>query len=139
MIDEIKYYCKNHNQEIPESIGEIARTVYESISFNYRRAALNLEDILEEKIKIIHIIGGGSRDGLLNQFTANALNIPVMAGPAEATAIGNLLVQALALGEIKNLDELRKIIKNSFQIKEYFPNNVEEWNKNYEVFLEKTS
>ncbi|TFG28243.1 MAG: rhamnulokinase, partial [Promethearchaeota archaeon] len=133
------HYCKIHDQEIPDSIGEIARTVYESISFNYRRAVLNLEDILEKKIKILHIIGGGSRDGLLNQFTANALNIPVMAGPAEATAVGNLLVQALSLGEIKNLDELKMIIRNSFQIKEYLPNNVEEWNKNYKVFLEKTS
>jgi len=140
MIDEIKNYCKTYNQEIPESVGEIARTIYESMSFNYKRAVLNLEDILEnKKVKILHIIGGGSRDNLLNQFTANALNVPVIAGPAETTAIGNILVQALALGEIKNINELRKVVKNSFQVKEYFPNNIDEWNKNYEVFLEKTS
>ena len=140
MIDEIKNYCKIHNQEKPESVGEIARTIYESISFNYKRAMVNLEDILErKKIKILHIIGGGSRDNLLNQFTANALNISVIAGPAEATAIGNILVQALSLGEIKDIKELKEIIKNSFQIKEYFPNNIDEWNKNYKVFLEKTS
>jgi rhamnulokinase len=138
MIDEIKNYCKIHNQNIPEKIGEIARTVYESMAFNYKNALMNLEDILEKKIKIVHIIGGGSRDNLLNQFTANALNVPVIAGPAEATAIGNVLVQALALGEIKNLNELKIIIRNSFQIKEYFPNNVDEWNKNYEIFLGKT-
>jgi len=139
MIDEVKNYCKKHNQEIPKSVGEIARTIHESMAFNYKRAVLNLEDILEKKIKIVHIIGGGSRDNLLNQFTANALNIPVIAGPAEATAIGNILVQALALGEVKNIYELKEIIRNSFQIEEYFPNNIDEWNKKFEAFLKKTS
>ncbi|MFX1339310.1 MAG: rhamnulokinase family protein [Promethearchaeota archaeon] len=139
MIDEIKNYCRKYNQEIPKSIGEIARTIYESMAFNYKRAVLNLEDILEEKIKVVHIIGGGSRDKLLNQFTANALNVPVIAGPAEATAIGNVLVQALALGEIKDIKELKEIIRKSFQIKEYFPKKVDEWKKYFKIFLEKTS
>lgn len=139
MIDEIRNYCKTHDQEIPELIGEIARTIYESMAFNYKRAMLNLENILEKKIKVLHVIGGGSRNELLNQFTANALSIPVIAGPAEATAIGNILVQAHALGEIKNINEFKGIIKNSFQIKEYSPNNINEWNRNYEIFLKKTS
>lgn len=139
MIQEIKNYFNRHNQHVPNSIGEISRTIYESMVFNYRKALNNLEDILGNKIKLIHVIGGGSLNYILNQFTANALNIPVIAGPSEATAIGNILIQALTLGEIDDIEELRSIVKNSFQIKEYFPKKFHEWDENYKIFLEKTS
>ena len=75
---------------------------------------------------------------ILNQFTANVLNIPIKTGPSEATAIGNILVQALALGEIKDIKELRQIVINSFPIKEYIPNESNKWNDAYKIYLEKT-
>ncbi|MFX0177195.1 MAG: rhamnulokinase family protein, partial [Candidatus Hodarchaeota archaeon] len=138
MVQEIKNYCKKHNQEVPNSIGEITRTIYESIAFNYKRALNSLEDILENKIELIHIIGGGSLNNILNQFTANALNIPVIAGPSEATAIGNILIQALALGEIEDIKELRTIVRNSFHLKEYIAVEVSNWEGAYKNFIEDT-
>ncbi len=136
MIDEIKEFCKNSNQSIPSTVGQIARVIFESLALKYRQTIKNLEDIIGKKIKILYIIGGGSQNELLNQFTANALNIPVKAGPSEATAIGNILVQALALGKIKSVAELREIVKMSFEIKEYLPKDVDTWNKVYSKFKE---
>ncbi len=131
MISAIQEYCKAHGQEPPETVGEISLTIFESLAFRYKNVLEKLEEIIEKKIKILHIIGGGSQNELLNQFTANALNIPIEAGPSEATAIGNILVQALALGHIKNVAELRRIVKNSFPIKEFFPEEIEKWEQEY--------
>jgi rhamnulokinase len=136
MINAIKDYCKNTLQDIPETIGQISRTIFECLAFKYREVLENLEDIVEKKIRILHIIGGGSQNTMLNQFTANALNIPVKAGPKEATAIGNLLVQALCLKKIKNLVELREIVKNSFPITEFTPQEVKNWNDAYTKYLQ---
>ena len=136
MINAIKEFCSIHNQKPPESVGEISRTVFESLAFKYREVLEMIEEIIGKKIKIIHIIGGGSKNELLNQFTANILNIPVKAGPSEATVIGNILVQALALGDIKDIVELRHIVMKSFPIKEYNPENVENWNNGYKIYLD---
>jgi rhamnulokinase len=138
MIDTIQEYCRITNQTAPKSIGDICRTIIECLAFRYKQAIGYLEEIIHRKIKILHIIGGGSQNDILNQFTANAINIPVVAGPSEATAIGNILVQALALGEIDNVKELREIVKKSFPLKEYYPQNVNEWNEAYKIFLEKS-
>ncbi|MGQ4873097.1 MAG: rhamnulokinase [Promethearchaeia archaeon] len=135
MIEAIKNYCKRTNQPQPNSIGEISRTIFESLSLRYRQIKENLEEIINNKIKIFHIIGGGSRNELLNQFTANALGIPIRAGPSEATAIGNILVQALALGIIKDINEMREIIRTSFEIKQYNPKNIDKWNEAYKKYL----
>lgn len=137
MINAIKEFCRIHNQKPPESVGEISRTVFESLAFKYREVLEMIEEIIGKKIKIIHIIGGGSKNELLNQFTANILNIPAKAGPSEATVIGNILVQALALGDIKDVTELRNVVINSFPIKEYNPENVENWNVGYKTYLDK--
>ncbi len=139
MVQAIKDYCTNTNQMVPESIGQISRTIFESLAFRYKQAIKNLEDIIEKKLKILHIIGGGSQNDLLNQFTANAVGIPVIAGPSEATAIGNILVQTLTLGEIRDILELRKIVKNSFHIKELSPVNISKWAEAYKNYLEKTN
>ncbi len=128
MIDVIQEYCKKNNQDSPRTVGEISRTIFESLSFTYKSVMEKLEELLNKKIKILHIIGGGSSNTLLNQFTANILDIPIKTGPIEATAIGNILTQAYALGEINNIYELRAIVKNSFEIKTYSPKNSEEWN-----------
>ena len=137
MIEAIKTYCANHDQSPPEGVGQISRTIFESLAFKYRQVMDNLEDLIEKKIKVLHIIGGGSQNDLLNQFTANILKIPVMAGPIEATAIGNVLIQAIALGKIKNVSELRKIVLDSFQIKEFTSKDTKKWEEAYKLYLEK--
>ena len=103
----------------------------------YKQAVENLENIIGKKLKILYIIGGGSHYDLLNQFTANILDILVKAGPSEATIIGNILVQALALGEIKDLIELREIVRKSFDIKNFLPKNHEKWRKAYHTYLDR--
>ncbi len=135
MINAIKNYCKTTNQKIPETIGQLSRPIFECLAFRYREAIENLEDTTGYKIRVLHIIGGGSQNALLNQFTANVLNIPVKAGPIEATAIGNLLVQALSLGKIKTIIELRQIVRNSFPIIEFTPKDVNRWNDGYKKYL----
>ena len=135
MIEEIKKCCDIQDQAPPETIGQISRAVFENLAFRYKQVFDQLEYLTGEKIKILFIIGGGSQNNLLNQFTANVLNIPVKAGPIEATAIGNILVQALALGEIKNIINLRHIVKSSFKSKVYFPKDKENWEKAYKNYL----
>ncbi|MHA1724211.1 MAG: rhamnulokinase [Promethearchaeota archaeon] len=135
MIQAIQDYCKKTSQEIPETIGEIARMIFESLAFRYKQVLEFLENIIKNKIKVFHVIGGGSKNALLCQFTSNAINLPVLAGPSEATAIGNILVQGLATGAVKSLHHLRAIIRTSFSLQQYFPENTEDWEKAYEKYL----
>jgi len=134
MIEAIQKYCIDHDQDPPEAMGEISRTIFESLAFRYRFVVEKIEEILNKKIKILHIIGGGSSNRLLNQFTANTLGIPVKAGPKEATAIGNILIQALALGKVRDINELRNTVKISFEIESFYPINTEEWEKGYHKY-----
>jgi rhamnulokinase len=94
----IKEFCRNSNQPVPESKGEIARCIYDSLVLKYKYTLKQIEDVTGRKIEKLHIIGGGANNEMLNQLTADAANIPVVSGPTEATAIGNLLMQAKALG-----------------------------------------
>ncbi|MFW9823464.1 MAG: rhamnulokinase family protein [Candidatus Thorarchaeota archaeon] len=135
MIESIQEQCKQHNQTPPETIGQISRVIFESLAFKYREIFEKLEELIGNKIEILHIIGGGSQNTLLNQFTSNVLNIPVLAGPSEATAIGNILTQALALGEINDIKELRRIVRNSFEIVEYKPMDIDKWDSAYKSYL----
>ena len=136
MVDAIKTYCRNHDQAPPEGVGQISRAIFESLAFKYKQVIENLEDLINKKINILHIIGGGSQNDLLNQFTADILNIPVVAGPIEATAIGNILIQALALNRIQNVSELRQIVQKSFLIKKFTPIENEKWENAYKRYLE---
>ncbi|MHA2088365.1 MAG: FGGY-family carbohydrate kinase, partial [Promethearchaeota archaeon] len=135
MIKAIQEHCEDKHQPAPKTIGQISRCIFENLAFRYKQVMGQLEDMIGIKIKILHIIGGGSQNQLLNQFTANVLNIPVKGGPSEATAIGNILTQALALGEIKSIKNLRRIVRNSFQINEYIPMNNEKWEDAYKKYL----
>jgi len=137
MIHAIQQFCRITDQKIPKTIGEVSRTIFESITFKYKQAVENLEDSIEKKLKVLYIIGGGSQHNLLNQFTANVLNIPVKAGPSEATIIGNMLVQALALGVVEDLIELREIVRNSFDIKTFLPKHHEKWKDAYSTYLDR--
>ncbi|MHA2121278.1 MAG: FGGY-family carbohydrate kinase [Promethearchaeota archaeon] len=135
MINAIQKYCEGHNQNIPKTVAEISRSVFESLAFKYKQVLGKLEELVGVKVKILHVIGGGASNQLLNQFTANSLNIPIKAGPVEATAIGNILMQAYTLGQIKNVNELRKIVSDSFNIESYYPENEDEWEMNYEKYV----
>ena len=135
MIKAIRQYCKSQYNKVPETIGEISLVIFESLALSYKHVLNIIEDITQREIKILYIIGGGSQNSLLNQFTSNALNLIVNAGPIEATAIGNILVQAQALGKIDNVSELRTIVRSSFPIKEYLPKETNMWEKAYDSFL----
>jgi rhamnulokinase len=114
-------YCKNSGQQVPVTKGEITRCLLQSLAHKYKDAISGVNDLLPDPIKRLHIIGGGSQNELLNQLTANALGVPVWAGPVEATAMGNILVQAMAAGEIADLDALRDIVRHSVTPKVFEP------------------
>jgi rhamnulokinase len=116
--------------------GEFARCIFESLAFRYRQTLEELKQISNRKIGRLHIIGGGSQNWMLCQFTADATGLPVVAGPAEGTALGNVMVQAMAHGMVQSLTEIRRMIRNSFEFKEFIPENGSEWNRHYERFLD---
>lgn len=134
MPEEIKKYCKKTRQTVPENHESIVRCIFESLALKYRFVLDQLKEISAFKIEALHIIGGGSQNELLNQYTANAAGLKVIAGPAEATAIGNILIQARAMGYFNTLEEIRKCVANSFDLKIYLPENIEDWNKAYHDF-----
>lgn len=135
MIKAIRQYCKSRYNKVPKTIGEISRTIFESLALSYKHVLNIIEDITQREIKILYIIGGGSQNSLLNQFTSNALNLRVNAGPKEAATIGNILVQALALDKVDNVPELRTIVRSSFPIEEYLPKDTIIWEKAYDSYL----
>ena len=118
MIDAVKEYCRKSGQAIPASVGELIHCVYKSLAYCYANAIKNLSQITGKKYTTINIVGGGSKDGYLNEMTAKATGLPVFAGPAEGTALGNLMVQMIASGAYSDLTAARCAIKESFQIKE---------------------
>ena len=119
MIEEIKLFCEQTGQGRPETTGEIARTVFESLAFEYKLVIEQLKEVSDKEINKLHIIGGGVQNEFLNQIIADLTGLDVYAGPVEATAIGNLLMQFKANNYISNLKEGRKIVKNSFNINRY--------------------
>ena len=135
MIDTIQEYCRDTNQAIPQTIGEISRCIYESLAFRYKQVLMNLQKLADFPIQKLHIIGGGSKNNMLNQFTANATGIPVIAGPSEATAVGNILMQAKASGIVDNKSEMRKIVRNSTSLEVFNPVDIKLWDENYQRYL----
>ena len=121
MEKAIADWCRDHGQTVPRDKAETVRCVLQSLAVRYRQAVEGMNESLAEPIRQLNIIGGGSLNGLLNQLTADALGIPVHAGPVEATAIGNILTQAMAEGEIADLDELRSVVAHSTEPKIYRP------------------
>ncbi|MFA6680628.1 MAG: FGGY-family carbohydrate kinase, partial [Sphaerochaeta sp.] len=136
MIDTIQNYCRDTNQYVPSTMGEIARTVYESLAFRYKQTLQNLQRLATFPIEALHIIGGGSKNKMLNSFTADAIGLPVIAGPSEATAIGNILLQAKAAGVVKNKEEIRQIVRNSTQLETFEPTNKDAWEHQFHKYLE---
>ena len=135
MVEKIQNYCRNTNQPVPESVGQIARCIYESLALKYRWALERLEEIKGQRIDQLNIVGGGCQNKLLNQFVADALDRPVVTGPIEGAAIGNLLTQAMALGEIKDIEELRAVVRRSEPVSEFQPHHTPAWEAAYQKLL----
>lgn len=134
MPAEIAGYCLENGQVVPETPGQFARCILESLALLYRQCLDNLEEVTGRTIRTLHVVGGGSQSRLLNQFTANTTARTVLAGPVEATAIGNLLIQAIAMGQLDSLDELRRVVRNSFTIDTYKPQTTAQWQQAAERF-----
>lgn len=127
MPEAIAAFCRETGQPEPTSPGQFARCILESLALSYRTALADLEQATGRTIARLHIVGGGSQSELLNQFAACATGRTVIAGPVEATAIGNLLIQAMALGHLDSLSDLRGIVRNSFPIREYQATDSAAW------------
>ncbi|MDR0620091.1 MAG: rhamnulokinase [Bacteroidales bacterium] len=121
MTQAIVDYCRNSGQHAPQTEAEFIYCIFNSLSNKYKIVLENLRKVAPFPIEKLHIIGGGSKNNLLNQMTANAIGFPVVAGPGEATAIGNIMVQAKALNVVDSLDRMREIIRNSVEIAEFLP------------------
>ncbi|MBN1266526.1 MAG: rhamnulokinase [Anaerolineales bacterium] len=131
MVEEIQSFCSETGQEVPTGKGAVVRCVLESLAMEYRWAADQIDRLTGKEYPVVYIIGGGSKNQLLNQFASNATGKTVIAGLEEATAIGNILVQAIAVGEIVSLAEGREIVRQSFPMKTYEPKDTADWEAAY--------
>ncbi|MFN0052507.1 MAG: FGGY-family carbohydrate kinase [Planctomycetales bacterium] len=129
-------WCQSRSEPMPQSEGEFVRCALESLALKYRMVLGWLEELAGSKVETIHIVGGGCQNELLNQFTANACGRPVVAGPVEATALGNVLVQARACGALSSLGEMRQVVRASSDLKRYEPADQSAWREAYGRFCE---
>ncbi len=127
-------FCEKTGQYVPKNRGEIMRCIYQSLAMKYKHTYNMLSDFTKRDYKSINILGGGIKDKLLCRLTADATGATVLAGPTEATVMGNIAVAFYALGEIADFKEIRKTVANSTDLKEYIPENTDEWNKAYEDY-----
>ncbi|MEX2415092.1 MAG: FGGY-family carbohydrate kinase, partial [Paenibacillaceae bacterium] len=134
MPAQIQQYCRDSSQYVPDTPGTIMRCILESLALKYRVVLEWTEQLSGQRYTGLHLVGGGSNNELLNQFTANVIARPVWAGPTEASAIGNLIVQWITLGHMSDLNEARSIIRQSFPIETYEPRDIEQWTMAYDKF-----
>ncbi len=134
MEQAIRDYCSATSQPVPETRGQIVRCIFESLPLRYRQVLGDLRKLSSREIRTLHVIGGGSRNDLLNQFTANSLGIPVVAGPSEATAIGNVMIQAMASGAATDVAGMRRLISRSIPLNTYLPQDSEVWDAAFAKF-----
>jgi sugar (pentulose or hexulose) kinase len=130
----IAAYCRKTGQKPPADRGAYLRAVYESLAMKYRLVNEQICKASKTQSRVVHIVGGGVKNGLLNQFTADATGLPVVAGPEEATAVGNIMVQAIGLGIIRTLHEALPIIRRAFPIRDYRPQDTAVWDRHYAQF-----
>ncbi|RMF04763.1 MAG: rhamnulokinase [Chloroflexi bacterium] len=135
MPARIRDFCATHGQGTPDTPGQIIRTALESLALKYRWVLERLEELAGRRLEVLHIVGGGTQNKLLNQFAASATGRRVVTGPVEATAVGNILMQMLAVGQIGSLNEGREVVKRSFPVEEYRPQNSAAWDAAYSRFL----
>ena len=133
--ERIREYCRRTGQYVPQSVGEIVRCIYESLALKYRMTAEEIKTVTGLDAKVIYVVGGGTKDGFLSQMTADATGMPVSAGPEEATAIGNLMMQMMTAGDAKDLSDARRIVAASFDRKYYEPTaSRAAWDAAYQTF-----
>ena len=135
MTDAICEYCRKTGQHVPEGWAEMCRCIFDSLALRYREVFTWLKEFASFDIDVLHIIGGGSLNNYLNQMTANSLGVKVLAGPQEGTAIGNIMLQAKAAGEVIDIWEMRDIIANSIEIRHFEPQDKEIWDEAYEKYI----
>ena len=135
MTKAISEFCLATGQPAPSNHAEFVRCIFESLSLKYKDVLGKIRNLAPFPIEKLHVIGGGSKNPLLNQWTANALGIPVVAGPSEATAIGNIMIQAKAAGCVDSHAEMRRIIRESVHLEEFVPDNNEVWEAAYQKYL----
>lgn len=139
MIEAIQEYCRKTGQHVPEGYAEICRCIFESLALRYRQVFTYLKEMSSFPINVLHIIGGGSLNDYLNQFTSSSTGVEVLAGPQEGTALGNIMMQAKTAGEVKDVWDMRRIIANSLSLKHFVPQDKEQWDRTYEKYLAVTS
>jgi len=130
----VREYCRRTGQYEPQTVGEIMRCIYESLAFKYRFALEQLQHATGKRFSVLHILGGGTKDRLLCQMSADSTGIPVVAGPVEATALGNIIIQLVALGALPDLQTGRSLIARSEPLKRYEPEKSEVWNQAYQTY-----
>ncbi|MCD7972595.1 MAG: rhamnulokinase [Candidatus Azobacteroides sp.] len=135
MTKAIAVYCRKMNQHVPQRNAEFIRCIFDSLALKYKYVLSCLQKMAPFVIEKLHVIGGGSRNNLLNQSTANAIGMPVVAGPAEATALGNVMMQAKGLGFVSSLSEIRTVVRNSVSPETFYPQDQEQWKTAYDKFL----
>jgi rhamnulokinase len=136
MQQAIRDYCQQTNQHVPEGYAELTRCIFDSLALRYKQVFGYLKEMAAFPIDTLHIIGGGSRNEQLNQFTANATGTTVKAGPTEGTALGNIMVQAKAAGAVSDIWDMRRIIANSIEMKTIEPQDNELWEQAYGKYLQ---
>ena len=132
--DKIRAYCEKTNQPVPEDVGQLVRCIYESLALKYRLALEQISECTQKHFDVLHLMGGGTKDGFLCELTSESLGIPVVAGPVEATALGNIILQLVALGEIESVNEGRKIIARNEKVKKYEGKHSPLWDDAFERF-----
>ncbi len=135
MEKKIQDFCRRTGQPVPETIGQVARCVYESLALKYRNALEGLEKMKGQRIDSLNIVGGPINNRFLNQLIADSIDRQVVTGPIEGAAMGNLLTQAMALGDIQNLDELRQVVRNSEAVETWEPAHSRAWEEAYQKLL----
>ena len=128
-------FCRRTGQPAPQEPGAVVRCALESLALRYRWVLERLEELLGRRLDVIHVVGGGSQNALLCQFTADCCNRQVLAGPVEATAIGNVLVQAVGLGVLGSLVDAREVVRRSFEVRPFAPRDADRWQEPYQRFL----
>ena len=132
--DKIRAYCKNTGQRVPETIGQLVRCIYESLALKYRLALEQIGECTGKNFDVLHLMGGGTKDGFLCELVAQSLGIPVVAGPIEATALGNIILQLIALGEIESVEKGREIIAETEKVKIFKEAHTDDWDEAFERF-----
>ena len=135
MIEAIQQYCRETGQYVPEGYAQICRCIFDSLALRYRQVFGWLREFAPFSIDVLHIIGGGSLNNYLNQFTANSCGVEVLAGPQEGTAIGNIMMQAKAAGDVSDIWEMRRIIADSIELRRFEPKDQSVWDEAYAKYL----